>query len=563
MSVLGAPSRLRRKSVAFVVMLVFALGGALASVAQAKVVPAVPAAGVGTEAALNSPQCAPDGKLAYPYPQRLPCTAPLKKGASNGGATSMGVTKDKIRVVLFLGTHAQQDAERNRPGSSAPVDLGTNQPAYFEDSFPDFQQVLGHSFNLWNREFEWVTVNPTGTDEAAQRADVLNVASKEPFAVVVNVPVTAGGGQVFAAELVAKKIIVFFGGITNKEAGRQAPYRYLGGFDNNGAAVNTAIFAARQLQDETAKWSGDYVDKKRVFGTIHGDTGIDWEFFESFAKKEKLKVAENVVFTVPLDSSQASAKHQEEAPTLVAKLKDAGVTTVLLFTTFPMNQAVLKAADTLEYHPEWVFSGMGAQDIEITAHPEHRESRADEAHVRPRQPAALHRQHRGPPAGLVQLVLGRQPGHLLRRHVRHAPPAQRRRELRGAEAHARDVPAGDVQHAAAGRRREQAAAELHDGPRAHAGNAVRRVLPGRARLRHHVVEPGSHRQGQDHLRRRRRPVRVRRRGEALRLRREGRRVQDDRAQALRHEQLDLAVRRAPAVGPGGRLPLQGMPELES
>ena len=99
-------------------------------------------------------------------------------------------------------------------------------------------------------------------------------------------PVTAGGGQVFAAELVAKKIIVFFGGITNKEAGLQAPYRYLGGFDNNGSAVNTAAFAARQLQGETAKWSGDFVDKKRVFGTIHPDTGIDWEYFESFAKKE-------------------------------------------------------------------------------------------------------------------------------------------------------------------------------------------------------------------------------------------------------------------------------------
>ena len=147
----------------------------------------------------------------------------------------MGVTKDKIRVVLFLGTHAQQDADRNRPGASAPVDLATNQPAYFEDSFPDFQEVLGHSFNLWGREFEWVVVNPTGTDEAAQRADALNVAEKEPFAVVVNVPVTAGGGQVFAAELVAKKIIVFFGGITNKEADQQAPYRYLGGFDNNAA----------------------------------------------------------------------------------------------------------------------------------------------------------------------------------------------------------------------------------------------------------------------------------------------------------------------------------------
>jgi hypothetical protein len=172
---------------------------------------------------------------------------------------------------------------------------------------------------------------------------------------------------VFAAELVAKKIIVFFGGITNKEADRQAPYRYLGGFDNNGAAVNTAIFAARQLQGETAKWSGDFVDQKRVFGTIHPDSGIDWEFFESTAKKEGLKVAENVVYTVTLDTSQQTAKNQEEAPTLIAKLKDRGVTTVLLFTSFPMNQAVLKAADQLDYHPEWVFSGMGAQDIEITA----------------------------------------------------------------------------------------------------------------------------------------------------------------------------------------------------
>jgi hypothetical protein len=166
---------------------------------------------------------------------------------------------------------------------------------------------------------------------------------------------------------VAKKIIVFFGGVTNEEAGQQAPYRYLGGFDNNAAAINTATFAARQLQGETAKWSGDYVDEKRVFGSVYPDTGIDWQYFESTAKKEKLKVATNVVYTVPLDTSQTTPKAQEEAPTIAAKLKDAGVTTVLLFTSFQMNQALLKSAEDLDYHPEWVFSGMGAQDIEITA----------------------------------------------------------------------------------------------------------------------------------------------------------------------------------------------------
>ena len=149
--------------------------------------------------------------------------------------------------------------------------------------------ILDHNYNHWGRKFEFVVVNPTGADEAAQRADALKVAEMKPFIVVSNAPATAGGGQVFASELVAKKIIVFYPGITNKEAERQAPYRWLGGFDSNAAAVNAVQFASRQLKGKTAKWSGDYVDEKRVFGTIHPETGIDWKWYESTAKKEGLK----------------------------------------------------------------------------------------------------------------------------------------------------------------------------------------------------------------------------------------------------------------------------------
>ena len=534
-----------RRSVVVVALVALAIPALAATMAQAKVVPPVPAAGVGTKAALESEQCGDDGKLAYPYPQRLPCTAPLKQGQSNGGATSMGVTKDKIKIVLFLGTHAQQDADRSRPGSSAPIDLATNQPAYFEDSFPPWQEVLGHNFNSWGRELDFVTVNPSGTDEAAQRADALRVAEEEPFAVFVNVPVTAGGGQVFASELVAKKIIVFFGGVTNEEAGQQAPYRYLGGFDNNAAAINTAAFAARQLQGETAKWSGDYVDEKRVFGTVYPDTGIDWEFFESTAKKEKLKVATNVVYTVPLDSSQTTPKAQEEAPTIAAKLKDAGVTTVLLFTSFQLNQALLKSAEDLDYHPEWVFSGMGAQDIEITARilngiaPEQMKHLFGLGNL-PLYVAAIN----DPQRGLVRLVLGWQPRRVLLGELRHAAPVQRRDEPRRAQADARDVPAGHVRHAVARRGGEQAAAELHDRARSDAEPSLRRVLPGRPRLRHHVVEPHGPGQGQDHLRRGRRPFPLHRRRQALHGQHQGRRLEAHRAQAVRHVELDRGVRRA-------------------
>jgi hypothetical protein len=349
---------------------VVAVVGAMSSVAGAKEGPSVPAAGVGTAAALNSAACdKSDGRLAVPYQHRAPCTAPLKAGASNGGATSSGVTKDTIKVVLLLGTHEQQDAAAKMPGGSAPQNHATSQSGYIEESYPDWQKVLDHNFNTWGRKFEFVTVHPTGADEAAQRADALSVAEMKPFIVVSSAPPTAGGGQVFAADLVAKKIIVFYGGITNSEAGKQAPYRYLGGFDNNATVINTVQFAARQLKGQTAKWSGDFTSKKRVFGLIRPETGIDWDFFASTAKKEGLTLANGgeEIYSVPIDTSQTTAKNQEEAPVLVAKLKDAGVTTVMLFTSFIMNQQVLKAADSLDYHPEWLFTGMGAQDIEITA----------------------------------------------------------------------------------------------------------------------------------------------------------------------------------------------------
>ena len=126
----------------FVLAVAFALVAAMASVAGAKpqVGPTVPAAGVGTKAALDSPNCGPDGKLAYPYQQRAPCTRPLKKGESNGGATTMGVDKDSIKVVLFMSTHEQQEAAWNTVGQSPPKDLATGQNAYTEDAYRDWKR---------------------------------------------------------------------------------------------------------------------------------------------------------------------------------------------------------------------------------------------------------------------------------------------------------------------------------------------------------------------------------------------------------------------------------------
>ncbi len=242
---MNVPFRLRRRPrwflTTFVLAVAFAAVAAMASVAGAKpqVGPTVAAAGVGTKAALGSPNCGPDGKLAYPYQQRAPCTRPLKKGESNGGATTMGVDKDSIKVVLFVGTHEQQEQAWGMVGLSPPKDHSTGLNAYTEDSYRDWKEVFAHSFNTWGRTIEFEVMSPTAADEAAQRADALTVAAKKPFAVIVQ----GTTGQVFAADLVAKKILVFYTGVTNAEAGEQAPYRWLFGTDSNAAAVNGVQFA--------------------------------------------------------------------------------------------------------------------------------------------------------------------------------------------------------------------------------------------------------------------------------------------------------------------------------
>jgi hypothetical protein len=351
--------------VAIVLLIAALFTLALSSVAGAQVRAGhgVAAAGVGTAAAKNSPTCGPDGRLAYPYPGQAPCTRPLKDGESNGGSTTRGVTAKTIKIVVVTGSKELQESLRNSPGTSAPIDRATGKPEYLFEAFRDWEAVLAHSFNSWGRTFEFVLVTQTGSDEVAQRADAFTVAAQKPFAVIAPF-----GGPVFAAELVAKKIIVLgVGGVTNAEAARQAPYRWAGGFDSNASAVNAAQFAGRQLQGETAKWSGDFTTKKRVFGALHPSTGIDWPYFERTAKQEGLDVAKTVDYSAASDVNTAAGKYQEEAGVLVAKLRDSNVTTVLLFSDFPMEQQVFKAADDLDYHPEWVFTGYMVDDIEITA----------------------------------------------------------------------------------------------------------------------------------------------------------------------------------------------------
>ena len=126
------------------------------------------AAGIGTDAAKNSPLCDPTtGRIKIPAYLASVCVKPWKEGADNGGATYQGVTKDSVKVVVYV---PPIELQKNPPGGQPPTNRSTGKPGTIQDAVLDAQQALDGRYQLWGRKIEYEFFTYSGTDEAAQRA---------------------------------------------------------------------------------------------------------------------------------------------------------------------------------------------------------------------------------------------------------------------------------------------------------------------------------------------------------------------------------------------------------
>jgi hypothetical protein len=328
------------------------------------------AAGVGTKAALNSPLCDPaTGKIKIPSHLASACTKALKKGDSNGGATYPGVTKDKVKVVVCV---PPRDVQLNPPaGGQPPTNRSTGKTGLIEDAVLDAQQALDGRYELWGRKIEYTFVAYSGTDETAQRADAVKVSQMKPFAVI-----NTSCGSVFSTEIAAHKIVVPFGAGDQKANLAQQPYRYTGQ-DADLQAQNVATWLGNQIAGKKARFAGDPDMQKqtRKLGVVYAISAgsgseIDIDNFNKQLTKHGVgKPAVEEAYTAPADTSSAAstAAAQEQAPVLVAKLKDAGVTSVVLLVSTPVAAAMTKAATANEYSPEWLLTGWAYQDLSLFA----------------------------------------------------------------------------------------------------------------------------------------------------------------------------------------------------
>ena len=287
------------------------------------------------------------------------CVKAWKDGADNGGATWQGVTKDKITVIAVLPNDAQLETDPVKPKNKADKSPSTYQNAIHDMLIPQLKY-----FETWGRDLEVKFVTSSGSDEAAQRADAVAIKSMKPFAVF---DLIVAGLDVLETELAKAKIPNFGFSATAKKSNLQAPYRW-GPSDAQSSAINSAEVIGKQLVGKKAEFAGDDVSgQTRKFGVVYIPTLVDIDDFKSYFKKYGGTIASENSYPANGSTFGTASVSEEQAPTMVTRMKAAGVTTVIMLSDFSMNKALMDNATRQEWHPEWFFTGAIYADIGILA----------------------------------------------------------------------------------------------------------------------------------------------------------------------------------------------------
>ncbi len=295
------------------------------------------------------------------------CVNPWPAGKDNGGATATGVTGTEVKVVVYVANEQMLAQGSGAATNGRPVNQATREPATPEASIRDFEAIYAyateqfHTYELWGRTPVFEIVEASGADETAQRADAVEVLEREPFMVMDGSDFTLGA-DVFSTAVASAKTLVWSASTNEENATAQAPYRWSGGQDTSAGPYVIGSFVAQSLSGRKAKFAGDdaMTSKPRAFGVVYPQSGVDLDAFEQSLSENG---AEDRPLALEYDETDPALLDQQ-APTLVTRLKGEGVTSVVLFADGRMMASLMKAATAQDYRPEWILTGFAFHDFD-------------------------------------------------------------------------------------------------------------------------------------------------------------------------------------------------------
>jgi hypothetical protein len=310
------------------------------------------------------PKCDPEtGRVAIPLSGAPQCVEPWSSSKDNGGATYQGVTKDAVKIVVYVGQNDPLQAALVKSAGAS-----TDPSAYYKTDV-GYLEGFAKYFELYGRKLDIIRLNATGgpDDHSAAIADAVKITKEiKPFAVV------SGPGQApeFFRQIAKAKILAIGGGSTiasEKEIAASAPYLWPTAISPEQFDDLLAEMVGKQLAGKNAEFAGDpkMQKEKRVFGWIQAQTeqgqykARNQRLFDELKSKYDVDVKATTTYTY--DPAQA----QNIARTVINKMKAAGVTTIMV-SADPLIPANYTAEATAQnYFPEWIVAPSVYMDTSI------------------------------------------------------------------------------------------------------------------------------------------------------------------------------------------------------
>jgi hypothetical protein len=291
-----------------------------------------------------------------------PCVEPFE--GDNGGATSAGVTADAVTVVYYRADPALDPltaATVENAGADVNPESATETVRAFADLYNQLFETYGRTVNV-----EVYTGTGPGDDVAAAQADAIAIAEKDPFAVF------GGPNQaynVFAAELASRGIICGpTCAIASPESVVEAnqPYVWGQGPTPDQAAALASEAIGNLAGPGPAEFAGDEAmrTQDRTYALLHYENS-DGDFAGVFETYQDELAANGIELTTDIEFTLDLPRAQENARTLITRLREAGITTVI-YTGDPLTPASLTEEATAQgYFPEWILASSYLMDTTL------------------------------------------------------------------------------------------------------------------------------------------------------------------------------------------------------
>ena len=313
--------------------------------------------GPGGGGASNVPRSCPFG-FGNPPRQTFsvysaPCAAAWH--GNNGGATYQGVTDDTVRIAV-----GDPDTGWGTDGP-VPTTVTSNESAG-ERTLTVIQDWLNSRYQFYGRRLQFYLVNGSETPSN-------EVAAADEAADEWHVFGGAEGREATMTEFARQKMVDFGDTIDQLPASyynSHDPWLYGIGMDSTELSQLDAEMICKQLWGRNASYAGDPTmqTQKRKLGLMILDDGSYSQVQGMMQQDMAQDCGASFAAVVGFHSSTVVGAEgdQQATATAVAKMRAAGVTTVVSAIDWVTAIAVTNEAAGEGYVPEWYYSGAGSID---------------------------------------------------------------------------------------------------------------------------------------------------------------------------------------------------------